>query len=226
MPECTIFAGPSTYGLAAPLLADPALDWRPPIRRGDVDALLASAPERGTLVVCDGVFKMAPAVGHAELCRAIDAGWQVWGVSSLGAIRAFELRDEGMHGFGAVYARFFRHDDFTDDEMCLLHYPEAPFFPLSEPLVNLRHALELEGGAQGISPQVGAGIVDHLRGLWYGDRTLERMRTTMVELAGIPPASADALLQWLTRNRVKTTDLEHLLRQRPWRHAPAPARTP
>jgi hypothetical protein len=36
-------------------------------------------------------------------------------VSSLSAIRAFELRDEVMHGFG----------NFTDDEMCLLHFPEA-----------------------------------------------------------------------------------------------------
>jgi hypothetical protein len=226
MHECTVFAGPSTHGMAGGWADDPTLDWRPPARRGDVDALLASSPRPGVLVLCDGVFKIAPAVGHAELQRAIDAGWQAWGVSSLGAIRAYELRAHGMRGFGDVYAQFDRHEDFTDDEMCLLHFPEAPWFPLSEPLVNLRHAFECQGSALGISGDAAAVVVDQLRGLWFGDRTLARMRSTMVELAGIPAPSADALLLWLTRNRAKTKDLENLLRQRPWRSESAAARTP
>ncbi len=226
MPECIVFAGPSTCGMAASLREDPTLDWRPPARRGDVQALLAQSAPPGVVVVCDGVFKAAPAVGHAELCEAIDAGWQVWGVSSLGAIRAFELRGQGMRGFGEVYALFDRLDDFTDDEMCLAHYPEAPWFSLSEPLVNLRHALERQGPALGISEEAAATCIEQLRGLWFGDRTLERMRTTMIEIAAIPQARADALLQWLTRNRVKTTDLENLLTQRPWRSPAAATRTP
>lgn len=226
MPECTIFAGPSTCGLAAALLAYPDFDWRPPVRRGDVDALIDGAPEPGVMVVCDGVFKSAPAVGHAELRRAIDTGWQVWGVSSLGAIRAFELRTHGMRGFGEVYAMFHRYEDFTDDEMCLLHFPEVPYFSLSEPLVNLRYALERRGPQLGIAPASAAAVIDHLSGLWFGDRTLERMRSTMVELAGIAPASADALLHWLTQNRVKTTDLENLMARRPWRMSAAPGRAP
>ncbi len=220
MPECAIFAGPSTHGMAPALRGDPSLAWLPPVRRGDVDALRARAPEPGVMVVCDGVFKTAPAVGHAELRRAIDEGWQVWGVSSLGAIRAFELRGHGMRGFGDVYARFDRHEDFTDDEMCLLHFPEAPYFPLSEPLVNLRHAFDRRGGALGIRAAAAAAAVDHLRGLWFGDRTLERMRSTMIDIAAITPSRADALLLWLTQNRAKTRDLENLLLQRPWRSPP------
>ena len=226
MPEALLFAGPSACGVDPALFAAAGVRLLPPVRRGDVDRIVRCQGEPGVLVVCDGVFQVAPAVSHAELCAALDAGWQVWGVSSLGAIRAHELRAEGMRGFGHVYEQFARFDDFTDDEMCLAHYPEAPWFSLSEPLVNLRHALERQGPALGISEEAAATCIEQLRGLWFGDRTLERMRTTMIEIAAIPQARADALLQWLTRNRVKTTDLENLLTQRPWRSPAAATRTP
>lgn len=214
MPDVTLFAGPSAFGVDAASLQH--VNLRPPVRRGDVERLLAQADTPGVVVVCDGVFQSEPAVGHRELCAALDAGWQLWGVSSLGAIRAFELRAEGMRGFGYVYSQFERFDDFADDEMCLLHFPEAPYFPVSEPLVNLRFALDRRGEALGISPSQQQRLLAALRSLWFGDRTRERLRHLMLEYANIDVAAVNALLAWLDQHRVKTMDLQDLMTQRPW----------
>lgn len=216
MPEVTLFVGPSAHGLSSADLLRGGTQLRPPARRGDIDRLTAASAEPGVIVVCDGIFQAEPAVSHAELCRAIDAGWQVWGVSSLGAIRAHELRHEGMRGFGYVYAQFERFDDFTDDEMCLLHFPEAPYFPVTEALVNLRYALECRQAALGIGEAAAARVLTELGRLWFGDRTLARVRSAMVDEAGIAEPVADALLDWLGRHRVKTLDLARLMAERPW----------
>jgi len=216
MAEVTLFAGPSTCGLDRATLLQDGVRLCPPVRRGDVDRLVAGAAAPGVVVICDGVFQSVPAVSHAELCAAIDAGWQVWGVSSIGAIRAHELRDEGMQGFGYVHEQLSRHADFTDDEMCLLHFPEDPWFPLTEALVNLRYALEAGPGDAGQRAQAGARAIATLARQWFGDRTPQAMQAALVE-AGMPAADAGALLAWTAANRIKSIDLQRLMRARPWR---------
>jgi len=225
-PPPLLFAGPSTWGLSPALFVEAGVQLLPPVRRGDVGRQAGSRARPGVMIVCDGVFQIAPAVSHRELCEAIDAGWQVWGVSSLGAIRAHELRDEGMHGFGGVYEMFDRFDDFTDDEMCLLHCPVAPYFPVTEPLVNLRHALDQRGRELGIDDAAAAAVVDALRRLWFGDRTHERIRKALIEDGGVPVQAADQLLHWLSAHRLKTLDLARLLRAKPWQALGAPGRKP
>ncbi|MEO8544511.1 MAG: TfuA-like protein [Burkholderiaceae bacterium] len=216
MPLINLYVGPTAYGLQAQLLAAPALRIFPPVRRGDIEALISSGARPAVIVICDGIFQSVPAVSHAELCLALDAQWKVWGVSSIGAIRAFELRNEGMHGFGHVYAMLCHDSDFADDEMCHLHFPETPYFPVSEPLVNLRHALASLGPKLGVSDRAVARTIEGLREMWFGDRTLEKMKEMMVVNAGVEPTKAAAILNWLVRNRVKTADLRKLLTQRPW----------
>ncbi len=225
MPELTVFAGPSAHGLSPSAWHGLDVRWMPPVRRGDIDRLLAERSAPGVIVVCDGVFQSAPAVSHAELCRAIDAGLTVWGVSSIGAIRAHELRHEGMRGHGHVHAQFTRFDDFTDDELCLLHFPEPPYFPVTEALVNLRYALECQGQAMGMSLAQQTAVIDRLSALWFGERSMARIRDVMVRDADTAPAVADAVLSWLGANRIKAMDLDKLLRARPWRDRPlvAPA---
>jgi len=219
MHEPLLFAGPSTWGLPPSLLVDAEVLHLPPVRRGEVARHASSCEKPGVMIICDGVFQVSPAVSHRELCDAIDAGWQVWGVSSLGAIRAHELRHEGMRGFGGVYAMFERFEDFTDDEMCLLHCPEAPYFPVTEALVNLRHALDQRGLELGIDGGTASAVLGALRSLWFGDRTHERIRSVLLEKGRVAPEAADRLLSWLREHRLKTLDLERLLRARPWNGA-------
>lgn len=211
-----LYAGPTLYGLDLELLPDAGVRLMPPVRRGDVQRQVETAQRPGVFLICDGAFQNVPAVSHAELVQALDEGWQVWGVSSIGAIRAHEMRDHGMRGFGEVHAMFARFEDFTDDELCLLHFPEAPWFPVSEALVNVRFALESQGTALGMQASAVRRLIDELRRLWFGDRTSERIRSLMTGSIGCSPQQADGLLRWLSTNRLKTLDLEQLLRQRPW----------
>jgi hypothetical protein len=145
----------------------------------------------------------------------MDASWQLWGVSSIGAIRAHELRDEGMRGFGYVHEQLSRHEDFTDDEMCLLHFPEDPWFPLTEALVNLRYALDTRRDDLGLRPDAIAQALATLSRAWFGDRTPAFMRAALTE-AGVAERDADALLAWTAANRIKSIDLGRLMEVRPW----------
>src|SRR4051812_45698286 len=105
------FVGP-TYEPIAPsrLIEAAGFVPRPPASRGDIAALDDSHP--GVIALIDGRFNEQLAVGHAELRRAIERGWDVWGLSSMGAIRAYEMRGLGMKGFGTVYQHFLALGDF------------------------------------------------------------------------------------------------------------------
>jgi hypothetical protein len=216
MRSTCLFAGPSANGVPKGLLTKGRTKLLPPVRRGDIDRLMRATTVPGIAIVCDGVFQSEPAVSHAELCRAIDAGWEVWGVSSIGAIRAYELRSEGMQGFGYVYSMFAELNDFADDEMCVLHFPEDPYFPVSEALVNVRYALRQNRQKLLISEAAEAAVLAQMRTLWFGDRTEDRIRSILINYGDMSAQHADTLLTWTARNRVKTIDLVNLMTSRPW----------
>lgn len=207
----SVFAGPSAHGLPTALQRS----LLGPARRGDIEQLVNASSRAGVIVLADGVFQCTPSVAHEELCKALDAGWQVWGVSSLGAIRAHEMRHEGMLGFGWVYQQFAQHDDFTDDELCLLHFPEPPWWPVTEALVNLRYALHHQPDAAALSADAKGWVVAQLRQLWFGERSSACMQT-LLQRAGLDTAAASRCMVWLGQNRIKSLDLAALLRAAPW----------
>jgi hypothetical protein len=217
VPDCYLFAGPSLTPAAAAHARRSQIVILPPAKRGDVGRLAAER-KPATLVLADGRFHDAMSVGHAELRDAIDRGWQVWGVSSLGAIRAYEMRHLGMRGYGNVYRLFYKFADFQDDEVALLHAPRPPYTAASEPLVHMRYALGYLVRCALIQPAQATRILKTLKGLWYGFRTL----ALFAELAaagarigkrqGVGHAIAD-----FDRFRVKQKDLAALLATRPRR---------
>lgn len=216
MAEVVLFAGPSAVDVPDALLRSRHIKLRGPAQRGSVDAELARSTEPGVLILCDGLFQSVPAVSHVEICAAIDSGWQVYGVSSIGAIRAYEMRHEGVRGFGYVYEQFEKYADFTDDEVCLLHLPMAPYRSLTEPLVNVRYALERRGAALGIDARGQAALIGELGRLWFGDRTPERIKKLLVTELAVDADAACGFTKWLSRNSVKSLDLRRLLSLRPW----------
>lgn len=216
MLDVTLYVGPSAFGLDLAQLAFPGLRICPPVRRGDIKALLPLAAQPGVLLICDGMFQCQPAVSHHEIGMALDRGWQVWGVSSIGAIRAREMQEQGMRGFGRVFELFCQPEDFCDDEVCLLHFPEAPYFPVSEPLVNVRHALHCVGETVGIPHEAGEALISAMRERWFGDRTHEAIRQFFQQECAIGPAPVHDLLVWLEANRLKALDLRQILLEQPW----------
>jgi hypothetical protein len=218
--KCWVFVGPTAFGLGLPALLRRGDRVLPPAGRGDVDRLLGAVAAPAAIVLVDGQFQDRPAVGHAELCRALDAGWSVWGCSSLGAIRAWELRHAGMRGCGWVHDQFAQHTDFADDEMALLHFPQPPWFAVSEPLVNLRHALHEVAAAGIVSSRAQAAVLRSLRRLWFGERTRPRMRAALEEAGKLDGQQIRAVMASLEQRPIKRLDLESLLVARPWAAGP------
>lgn len=207
-PSCYIFAGPTGHGLAPRLARRDGIRWLPPIRRDGVLQLASSGPP-GNLAIVDGQFHQALAVGHAEIRLAMERGWKVWGLSSLGAIRAYEMRDLGMRGYGRVYQWFCdagqAGGDFRDDEVALLHQPGTPYRPHTEPLIHLRMALKDLEQQGALTRRKSEQVLHELRSMWYGYRTLELFR----RLVGRPVGD-------FTPYRIKTMDLRQFLEERPW----------
>jgi hypothetical protein len=189
---------------------------RRPVRRGDIDQLLGSRKKRGLLVVVDGVFHDTLAVGHAEIREALRRGWRVWGLSSMGAIRAREMAHLGMRGYGSVYQQFAAEGDFQDDEVALLHEPTAPYRPVSEPLVHLRAAAAYLASCGVVTDEGARAAVADLKARWYGERTVRRLAHALRPAARGGSAALDRELRDFDRFRTKAIDLARFLEERPF----------
>jgi hypothetical protein len=161
------FAGPSR-----PVTLDPAIDWRPPAAAGDLLALTAERPDR--VVLIDGYFDARPAPWHKEILILIEQGIPVIGAASMGALRAAELAPFGMIGIGRIFEAYRSARLTADDEVAVLHAPEAlGWRPLTEPLVNVRANLLGAVRARAIDAAAARLHLETARRLNFRDRTWE-----------------------------------------------------
>ena len=203
-----VFVGPTSVGLDH-LIFEARSDYCnffAPIQRGDLPGLRDSF-ER--ILIVDGYFQGVPAVGHAEIRHLLDHA-EVYGCSSLGAIRAFEMRDLGMVGLGAVYQRFFDEIDFTDDEVAHLHGPAPRYTYVSEPLINIRYWIERLVSEDVVSSKQGLEITRHFAQLYFGDRSHHEFRTVLNRVAGV--FVSDKMMADLKSTRIKQADFAFALR--------------
>jgi hypothetical protein len=211
-----IFAGPTLYcAKRFSAISHAGFEVLPPVRRGDLPKLILSYPP-GLIIIVDGSFHQHLSVSHIEIRSAVEIGWEVWGLASMGAIRAYEMRDLGVHGYGRVYQCFCQNEDFRDDEVSLLHTPEPLYRPLTEPLVHIRFFLSELVDKGILTADQETKLLHLLMSLWYGDRTLLRVRTMLLEMLPDRAEPIDELLMNFDRFRVKVHDLVDFLRERPW----------
>lgn len=207
-----LFAGPSMAALTTEFDLD-GVTLLPPAKRGDIRTLV-DEHKFGVILLVDGVFFHTPAVGHSELLHAMQQGWPVWGASSIGAIRAYELREHNMRGFGRVFAEFFKHDDLGDDEMALLHSPEPHYWPITEALINIRLFLQDQIKEDNLSSEAANQVITEMKNLYFGDRTIEQFACLLKKYQ---VDDVENLLQRYCNTQVKSQDLLNLLRDQPWK---------
>lgn len=208
-----LFAGPSLHGPDG-MLRPAGIQLHPPAARGDIERATAGVAEPGIVILADGVFRATPAVGHRELLSALRTGWAIWGVSSMGAIRAYELRDCGMRGFGRAYEEFFRHEDLTDDEFALIHAPDPIFEPLSEPLIDLRLFIRDAIAQASLTQGEGDRILKALAQVYFADRTRHLVDDMLLSAFG---ERANGLIGAYAAHKAKARDLRTLLDEAPWK---------
>ena len=202
-----IYIGPTSEGIDLDKLVPTGFEIHPPARRGSMEDCIGNT---STIVLVDGVFHSEPSVGHAEIRECIQNGIQVYGCSSMGAIRAFEMRKLGMIGFGLVYENFCeRGQDFTDDEVTQIHLnKESSYASLSEPLVNLRHFINFRFASSGGNQEKARELIHKFKQLYFGDRTLERYVRALSNLLDETP---DEITRDFKRQRVKQRDFVDLI---------------
>ena len=128
--RAVIFAGPSLPPNAR-LAWGLDIDWRPPVRQGDLYRAALGRP--AVIGVIDGYFEVTPTVWHKEILWAMTQGIHVFGAASIGALRAAELDVFGMKGIGRIYEDFRDGVLEDDDEVAVLHGPdELGYPPLTE----------------------------------------------------------------------------------------------
>ncbi|MFD1627792.1 TfuA-like protein [Azospirillum griseum] len=203
-----VFLGPTMPVADARALLPDAV-YLPPAAQADLlSAMTIHRPDAIALI--DGVFGQSLSVWHKEILFALHNGVAVYGASSMGALRAAECQPYGMIPVGAVAADYAAGRLSGDDEVALAHAgAEDGYFPLSEPLVNLRASLAAARAAGVIDPALHDRIIAAAKARFFPERTRDRIWAD----AALTEAEAARLDAFLATNAVdqKRLDAEALL---------------
>lgn len=219
MMKLHLFVGPTAFGLEQAIKAQPDVLVHPPVKRGDIDRLVSSTTS-GNIAIVDGTFHSFPSVGHIEIRKAMKVGWRVWGLSSMGAIRASEMRHMGVNGYGTVYEHYSSDPEFDDDEVTLLHEDGAPFRALSEPLIHIRGFVGDLVAKKNISETSAHEIIKTLKERWYAERTLHKLKKLLIDIGNMSTDEVQSALYTFDDYRVKSIDLVDFLASRCWQIHP------
>lgn len=198
-----VFVGPSLPHRVRPV--SDVLTWRPPAARGDLDEL--DLPSDARVVLVDGYLIHQHPPSPTEVFRLVQRNHEVWGCSSLGALRAAELREHGMRGSGWIYDRVLDRTITCDDELV------APLDPRTDEaagvfLANIRFALEQLLVAKRASRAQARFLIDTLGAVHFAQRTSDRCR----DLGRSAGLEDDAIASLLASD-VKRQDAAVLIRR-------------
>ena len=176
-------------------------DYRPPIRRGDLEEL-TSGQVAG---IIDGVFDQDLAVSLTEVRDALDRGVVIFGGGSMGALRAAEV--PGVHGIGQVYQWYRTAAICRDDEVALLFDPLSGR-ALTVPTVNVRFAVERLCSLGTLDRATGDALVQAALRLSFRNRTY----AAILEAAGLATRrDSEDLIAMLSVHDVKYRDAQAVL---------------
>ena len=210
-PKPIVFLGPSLSHKMAREHLD--ADYRPPAAAGDV--LLAALKKPSAILIIDGYFENVPAVWHKEVLFAIESGVRVFGASSMGALRAAELHAFGMIGIGQIFEQYRSGELEDDDEVTVVHGPDGDDFrPISDAMVNIRHALRLAARESRIDQSEHDALLEIGKNIYYPERVWPRIIANAIN-AGLDTARMKGLLGWVreTSPNLKRDDAILALKQ-------------
>jgi hypothetical protein len=204
--NAVIFAGPSLPPAFRP--DDPALEWRPPVKQGEVYEAALARP--AIIGIIDGYFEVTPTVWHKEILWAMAQGIHVYGSASIGALRAAELHPFGMVGIGQIFEAYRDGILTDDDEVAVLHGPEELGYPaVTEAMVNIRATLD-KALAEGVLDN---GLAARLTGigksLFYKERSWEVILQLAASRALVPGPRSD-LARCLCSGKVDQKEIDAL----------------
>ena len=200
-----VFAGLSLSRTEADALV--AASVRPPVRRGDLDSL----DDRSVVAIVDGELDAGSMLPLDEIRRALDRGVALRGAASVGALRAYEARADGMEGIGWVYEAYCSGRITGTDEIAVVYQPYSNR-PLTVPLVNIRFWLDLLIGKGNVAAEEAIHAMDALKAVSVEQRSPRRVLLTLGHLFGRARLKAALALAPTVESDVKRRDACRLLR--------------
>ncbi len=193
-----VFVGPSLPKARAE--AEGEVVVLPPAAVGDI----YNAARRGARAIglIDGYFEGVPSVWHKEILWALREGVEVFGGSSMGALRAAELHAFGMRGVGQIFEWFRDGLLEDDDEVAVLHGPaETGYLMLSEPMVNFRATLERASKENLIGSDTREALLSVAKRVFYQERTWDAV-LAHPDVEAVPGDERERLSAWLPEGRI------------------------
>jgi TfuA protein len=197
MRDTVVFLGPTLARKDAEQVLD--AEYLPPICRGD----LANLPARIRFVgIIDGEFFQSLSVSPKEVVTVLRRGVTVCGASSMGALRAAETWRLGTVGVGEVFTMFRDGILDGDDEVALI-YERSTYRKLSEPLVNIRSALDMAATAGILEEQEKNQLLLRMKSRYFPERSHHTLQAMCPKLRDyfkttpLPDVKRDDALQLL-----------------------------
>lgn len=181
-----VFVGPSRPA-ASGLNEWSGMAFHDPASRGDLEALRLGCGDIVALI--DGIVISGYSPSPRECASVLDTGARLWGCSSLGALRAVELRNVGMIGHGWVYERVMDRTITWDDELVAM-LDQRSWSARTVFLANVRYGLAAHSR---LSSDEVDSVIASLREIPVSART-DSAITTKLAAAGIDPPTIRIVL--------------------------------
>jgi hypothetical protein len=204
-----VFLGPTLKRSDAELISD--VTFKGPAAMGDIARAASMRAE--LIVLIDGNFESVPSVWHKEILWAISCGIPVIGASSMGALRAAELKDHGMMGYGEVYESFAEGHLTDDDEVAVLHGPpETGWLPLSDAMVDIRSLANNAIKAGVLTVRQAQDVASHAKAEFFKKRSFISSCQAILSQSD-NPASSKHICDWYASQTrgIKEDDCRALL---------------
>lgn len=156
-------------------------DYRPPARRWDIlnDCLEGAQ----MIILIDGVFLDEYPPSPKELASVLKEGIKVWGCSSMGALRAVELRKLGMKGSGIIYNQYLSRQVEDDDEVAVV-FNNTTNKAYSYALINLRYTLNILVNNNLLDKDDAKKVFDNQKSIYFPDRNFLSIKYSCIDIFG------------------------------------------
>ncbi len=184
----------------------PTAEVAAPIRRGDLMKDISAGFH--VIGIIDGEFLQNLAVSPSEIGDALRCGLRVFGSSSMGALRAVELEDQGMKGVGKVFDFIKSTKYFRDDWLGQIFYEGHQM--ISMPYMDFYFSAQDLVAKKKISAKEAKNFCDQYEKLHFSERNSGGLRHALKNASPAIQKKAELILQ--NKNRVKTQDGLSLLK--------------
>ena len=203
-----IFIGPTLSIDKAKEILD--ADYRPPAKKGDLLQLIPTAVKFVGLV--DGYFLQdypPTPIEVYNLLRKKDV--MVFGSSSLGALRAVELKRFGMIGIGKIFNLFLKGIIDSDDEVAVTFTEYTGY--KSDALIDIRYNLFLAQKKQIIDKNTKRNILRIAKKTYFPYRTYDDILDESKKIFSLQKKQIEDFGEYISKNKVslKEKDAINLL---------------